>query len=196
MPVEAKIEGDSIRLLSPVDPDYGIRTERVIFLDETWARMTIITTYYKMKGDPRKVGVWIITQLDEPEDVCVQTPGKWSKQSKDLPLGFKEPKDERDPIHLRRDPVKSAKIGTQADYIHWHNKKWVLDIRSSRMAGEEYPDLGSSAEVYTNPNPLTYVELEMLGPLKTLKVGDSISQTNTYTLAARTAFTTQADEPK
>ena len=51
------------------------------------------------------------------------------------------------------------------------------------MVGAEYPDEGSSAEVYTNSDPLKYVELEMLGPLQTLKVGDSVSQTNTYTLS-------------
>jgi len=195
MPVEASVEGESIRLTSPVDPDYGIRSERVVFLDSTWARMTIITTYHKVSGEPRRVGVWIITQLTEPDDVCVPTPGKWMKQSSDLPLGFREP-PEGSPIHLKRDPVKSTKIGTQADYIHWQNKKWVLDIKSPRVPGEEYPDKGSSAEVYTNPNPLAYVELEMLGPLKTLKVGDSISQTNTYTLASLTTNFSDAEESK
>jgi hypothetical protein len=157
--------------------------------------MTIVTTYYKVSGDPRKVGVWIITQLTEPEDVSIPTPGKWMKQSEDLPLGFKAPQ-EGGAIHLRRDAAKSTKIGTQADYIHWNNKHWTLDIRSARLAGEEYPDKGSSAEVYTNPNPLAYVELEMLGPVKTLKVGDSISQTNTYTLANFTTNFSGKDEEK
>jgi hypothetical protein len=196
MPVEARVEGDSIRLISAVDPDYGIRAERVIFLDQSWARMTITTTYYKTKGEPRKVGVWIITQLNEPEDVCIQHPRQWVKQSSELPLGFKEPQNDFGPIHLKRDPVKSTKIGTQADSLLWSNKKWVLEIKSARIAGEEYPDKGSSAEVYTNPNPLTYVELEMLGPVKTLKVGDSIAQTNTYTLGNRTMNFGEAEETK
>ena len=34
--------------------------------------------------------------------------------------------------------------------------------------GNEYPDRGASAEVYTNPDPKEYVELEMLGPLARL----------------------------
>ena len=196
MPVEAVVENESIRLISAVDPDYGIRAERVIFLDQTWARMTIITTYYKVQGDPRKVGVWIITQLTEPEDILIPRPGKWAKQSNELPLNFTEPQNDHSPIHLKRDPVKSTKIGTQSDYIHWNNSKWTLDIHSTRIPGEEYPDKGSSAEVYTNPNPLAYVELEMLGPVKTLKVGDSISQTNTYTLANFTTNFTESEDSK
>ena len=53
------------------------------------------------------------------------------------------------------------------------------------MAGGEYPDRGASAEVYTNPDPKSYVELETLGPLVTLRAGERITQTNTYTLMRR-----------
>jgi hypothetical protein len=62
----------------------------------------------------------------------------------------------------------------------------MVRIDSPRIAAGGYPDQGSSAEVYTNPNPLRYVELEMLGPLATLNVGDKIERTNTYTLFRRT----------
>jgi len=196
MPVQASIEDENLRLISAVDPDYGIRTERVISLGDRRHQMTIETTYHKVKGEPRKVGVWIITQLNEPEDVCIQNPGKFVRQSEQLPLGLKEPSDGQSSIHLKRDPVKSTKIGTQAGWIHWQDKKWVLDISSPRIAGQEYPDQGSSAEVYTNPNPLTYVELEMLGPVKTLKIGDSMAQTNVYSLGRRQPAIADAEEEK
>jgi hypothetical protein len=50
----------------------------------------------------------------------------------------------------------------------------------------EYPDDGCSAEIYTNPDPLPYVELEMLGPLTKLVLGDKITRTSSYTLLRRT----------
>ena len=53
----------------------------------------------------------------------------------------------------------------------------------------EFPDGGSVTEVYTNPNPLSYVELETLGPLATLNVGDRIKRTVAYTLTPRSAVT-------
>ena len=60
-------------------------------------------------------------------------------------------------------------------------------VVSSRVAGAEYPDRGASAEVYTNPDPKKYVELEMLGPLAMLKPGERIRHVNTYLLLRRTS---------
>jgi hypothetical protein len=170
-----------------VDPDYGIRTERVIELDPSAPQMTIETTYFKSAGEPRKVAVWIITQLNEPTDVRIPvTAEEYVKQSENLPMGLRF---EKDGLHLKRSPSKSAKIGTKASVLEWRDRRFTLSIESKRVAGAEYPDEGSSAEVYTNPNPLTYVELEILGPLRKLKVGDSISQLNTYTLGRVTNST-------
>ena len=59
-------------------------------------------------------------------------------------------------------------------------------VGSSRVPDAEYPDRGASAEVYTNPDPKKYVELETLGPLSLMRPGDSISQTNIYVLQKRT----------
>jgi hypothetical protein len=182
MPVEAHVDRDTIRLISPVDPHYGIRTERIISLHESKSEMTIKTTFHKVKGDPRKVSVWIITQLNEPDAVFLPTMmgDKFIRQSTDLP---KDLKIGNRAISLTRHPAKSTKIGTDSSELLWTGGKLTLQILSPRIEGGEYPDKGASAEVYTNPNPLTYVELEMLGPLKTLKVGDTLSQTNTYVLA-------------
>ena len=61
-----------------------------------------------------------------------------------------------------------------------------MRIDAVRVPGRDYPDQGSSVEVYTNPDPLAYVELEMLGPLEILQPGDSASFACTYTLSRRT----------
>lgn len=180
MAVEAVREGEKLRLKSPVDPHYGIRTERLIAL--AGSQMTIVTTYFKVEGEPRKVGVWIITQLREPTEVTIPQAGKWNKQSDDLPLDFRE----GDTISLRRHASKSTKVGAQASSMTWQNARWLFKVTSPRIPGAEYPDNDSSAEVYTNPDPLEYVELETLGPLKTMKIGDTLSQTNTYSLMAIT----------
>jgi hypothetical protein len=188
MAVEASIEGDTLRLISAVDPHYGIRTERVIALEESDAVMSIKTTYHKIEGEPRKVGVWIITQLGEADFVFVPTRmgEKFIRQSDEPPYALHTGKTA---LTLKRHAAKSTKIGTDADSLFWVGPKTALQIESTRQGGE-YPDKGSSAEVYTNPNPLTYVELEMLGPLSTMKNGDKISQQNIYRLFHR------ADLPK
>ena len=62
-----------------------------------------------------------------------------------------------------------------------------------RLRNAEYPDGGSSAEIYTNPDPLPYVELEMLSPLATMKRGAVIEWANTYTLLHRSLSTPEAE---
>jgi hypothetical protein len=187
MPVEAKVENGAIVLVSPVDPHYGIRTRREITLDPSKPVMKIKTSYEKVQGDPKKVGVWIITQLGEPEGVFTLLPKKssyadgYNKQSDTLPAQLKV---QDGLLSLVRHRVESTKIGTDSDNLLWVGKKAAVLIESKRSKGT-YPDNGSSAEIYTNKDPLPYVELEMLGPLHEMKISNKIDQTNTYTLFER-----------
>jgi hypothetical protein len=190
MPVEATVAGSVVTLASRVDEHYGIRAIRKVELDRTKPVMKVATTYEKLTGGPVKVGVWIITQLCDPVCVYIPLPAKsalpapgYVRQSERLPQDF----NIRDgAITLRRGSALSTKIGTDSDALLWVGERVLVLIESPRVAGCEYPDGGSSAEVYTNRDPLAYVELEMLGPLRALKVGDRLSQTNTYTLSRRT----------
>ena len=100
---------------------------------------------------------------------------------------------EQDLVSLTRDRTSSFKIGTDAGTLVWVGPKAALRIDAPRVAGAEYPDQGSSVEVYTNPDPLEYIELETLGPLQTMKVGDQIVRTNTYSLFHRTASSPEAE---
>jgi hypothetical protein len=191
MPVESatgklKPSARGVWLRSPVDPFYGIRTERIISLGEDESFIQIRTYYHKVEGEPRKVGIWTITQLKDPVEILMPVPPKsafkdgYNKQSDALPLGLTL----RDGLlTMKRDRAKNAKVGNDASKLIWIGERSVLEIESPRVANAEYPDQGSSAEVYTNADPLPYVELEFLGPLHTMKVGDSIEQTMTYTLS-------------
>jgi hypothetical protein len=191
MPVEAqsvaKPTTKGVLLKSPVDPFYGIRTERLIMLDPDKAVMEINTTYYKVEGEPRKVGIWTITQLKDPVDVLMPVSKDsafkdgYNKQSTDLPMGIRLRYGGL--LTMKRDRTKNTKIGNDASALYWIGERSILKIETPRVADAEYPDQGSSAEVYTNADPLPYVELELLGPLHTMKVGDRIEKTMTYTLS-------------
>jgi hypothetical protein len=192
MPVHAEVregpQGSEVELVSPVDPHYGIRTRRLIRLDPKRPVMTISTTYEKAEGKPLTVGVWTITQLKDPQGVFVPLPKDsifadgYTKQSKDLPADLKR---DGQLLSLTRSPKVSTKIGTDASSLVWVGEKHVLRIDAPRVVASSYPDQGSSAEVYTNLDPLKYVELEMLGPLSQMNVGDHIQRMNTYTLSRR-----------
>jgi hypothetical protein len=188
MPVTAQTGKGRIVLISPVDPHYGIRTRREIRLVRGKPRMTITTTYEKVEGKPLRAGVWIITQLKDPVTVLARIPKEtmfkagYNKQSGDLPLDLMF---ERPYLSMGRDRKTPHKVGTDASNLLWVGQDEMVRIDSARMPHGEYPDQGSSAEVYTNPDPNTYVELEMLGPLQDLKPGSKINQMNTYTLLSR-----------
>jgi hypothetical protein len=188
LPLEARADRTDVVLTSPVDPHYGVRTLRRVHLDAVRPEMTIETTYERIWGKPSPIAVWIITQLKEPLGVYVPCTGSA------LPKGFvlltKEPAPtfevENGLASLKRDPFSPYKVGFESSALLWVGEKHALRIDSLRVREAEYPDKGSSAEVYTNPDPLKYVELEMLSPLNELKAGDKIVQTNRYTLFRRT----------
>ncbi|MCI0353116.1 MAG: DUF4380 domain-containing protein [Acidobacteriales bacterium] len=191
VPLKAEVKDNRVELVSPVDPHYGIRTRRSISLDRGKPVMSIRTIYEKVQGNPVKVGVWVITQLGEPEKAAMVLPHKsqylegYNKQMEVLP---KDLKREGRLLSVTRDPKNQAKIGSDAGTLVWMDKDFYLQIDSPRVPiGAEYPDQNSSAEIYTNPDPLKYIELETLGPLHTMKVGDKIERTNRYTLLRRSA---------
>lgn len=187
-PVEAKVDGFVVKLISSVDPHYGIRTYRELTLDLDRPVMTITTTYEKVAGRPQMVGVWVITQVKDPIVAYASLPDferfreGYYRQSDELPAGLKI---ENGLLSLTRDPKASHKIGTDAGTLFWVGKEAVLRIDSPRKVFGKYPDEGCSAELYTNPDPLTYVELEILGPLRKMIVGDTITLASTYTLLRR-----------
>jgi hypothetical protein len=198
-PLSVAVDGNSVMLTSPTSPRFGIRTERKIQLDAAKPQMRIVTTYYKESGPAVEVGVWVITQARDPERVFIPIPSK-SMFPEGLASLWKLPAQYGDIktglIGLSRDPKESHKIGNDSGTIVWVGKEHSLRIDCPRIAGAKYPDEGCSMELYTNLDPAKYVELETLGPLKTLRPGDTLSATNTYTLFHRTEKTPAADAAK
>jgi hypothetical protein len=190
LPLDARVEGSDVLLSSRVDPHYGVRTVRRIHLDPARPEMTIETTYERIWGLSAPIGIWIITQLKEPAAVYSRVPAAALEAMKGVILLTKNPpptlKVEDGLAGMTRDPLAPYKLGFESSSLLWMGEKHALRIESLRIMDAEYPDKGSSAEVYTNPDPLKYVELEMLGPLRMLKPGEKMVQTNRYTLFRRT----------
>ena len=65
MPVQATVDGFLVKLISAIDPHYGIRAYREINLALDRPVMTITTNYEKVSGQPFRVSVWVITQLKD-----------------------------------------------------------------------------------------------------------------------------------
>jgi hypothetical protein len=187
-PLTASVEGDAVELVSPVDPAYGIRTRRHIELVADQPVLKITTTYEKVSGGPVKVGIGVITQLGDPEEAIMQLPEKTQFPKGYVLLNFDPPAGvrlEKGLLSVKRSQTTRTQIGSDAGTLQWVGKKYVLRIDSPRVEGGEYPNQGSSTVIYTSPDPQAYVELETFSPLSTMKVGDHIQATNTYTLSRR-----------
>ena len=158
--------------------------------------MRIETTYEKVSGDPVEVGVWVITQAKDPDAVFLPIPAgsKFPAGTTTLwgvPTNHLSRVDGM--LRLTRDRKDSHKIGNDGTSIVWVGPKELLRVDLPRVPGAAYPDDGCSMEIYTNPDPVPYVELETLGPVKTLRMGDRLSATNTYRLARRVTGNTSAE---
>lgn len=190
MAATARTEAGAVVLTSQTDPFYGVRWERRIAFRADAAVMEIATTYERVAGPPIRLGIWVITQLRDPVAVFVPVRAASLFSGGYFVFGDKPWPEVRVAdgwIRLTREPAAPHKLGTDAGRMLWVGEKELCLIESPRTAGAEYPDRGASAEVYTNPDPKPYVELETLGPLATLRVGERIMQTNTYTLVHRTS---------
>jgi hypothetical protein len=174
-------------LTSPIDPGFGIQVLRTVELDAGQPVLRIRSEYRKLAGVPVRAGIWTITQARDPLSVCLLL----SAESK-FPAGYTrllpaEPAGlELDGRHLslERHTSRQVKIGADGSSLAWVGANCVLRIDTEILPGE-YPDGGCVTEVYTNPNPQEYVELETLGSLSRMKIGDRIAQTSVYTLLPR-----------
>lgn len=186
LPVAASITNGAVTLTSPVDAHYGIRVVRRVML--SGSELSVATTYERVSGEASKVSVWVITQFKEPVMACVPagsdsvfTNGYYTFDQNPWPRLRRA----GNLIEITRDPKTAHKMGSDARALAWVGAKEICVIVPWPASGNEYPDKGASAEIYTNPDPKKYVELETLGPLTLLKAGGKISHGQHYSLHRR-----------
>jgi hypothetical protein len=193
-PNTVEFDGSEVTLITPVDPTYGIRASRIIRLDRFRPIMTIITSFEKVQGDPVKSGIWTITQLTSPDVVFADSPAKSIFDNGYVNLTRAPLLDvarEGNHVRIRRDLNRSTKMGTDGDWLLWNGSDTEghrMSLRIERIAANpadgEWPDKGCRLNVYTNPDRggQPYVELEVMGPMQIMKIGDAATSSNRYTL--------------
>ena len=96
-------------------------------------------------------------------------------------------------LRFTRDRAASHKTGNDSSTLIWAGERQLLRIDLAHAPGAAAPDDGCSVEVYSNADPVPYVELETLGPLQMLQPGEHLSATNTYRLARRSEAPLETD---
>jgi hypothetical protein len=189
---------------------YGIRFLREISLDETGTGVTFKNTMLNARkraqspatpqaektslptADRVTWGLWQITQVDSPSEarLLINTKGHF-------PTGYYTFKDSAPVagaitvtptnVKLRRDPVKSAKIGGDSPqgYLEADVHNITFRVSARVETGKTYPDDGCAQEIWSNTDPLPYMELELLGPIHTLEPGKSAVFTTRWSLTRK-----------
>jgi hypothetical protein len=186
----AEVRRESLRITSTVDPVFGIAVTRDIRLQPNQPVMTIETSFTKVSGDPVNVGIWTVTQLCDPVRVC----GLGEPPVRAFRVVMGDPPDDLTClggiVSFGRPRDRNMKLESDGTSLLWMDHRFALRIDTrchGPMAG------ASSTAIYTNQDPQTYVELETIGPVVKLVTGESLVQTNTYTLSRRTETDSYAE---
>jgi len=186
----ATVKSSAIELVSPVDPAYGLRVRRRVSLQNDV--MLIDTVYEKVEGAPVRVAVWTITQLVAPERMFALLPERSAfagGHRSTLPAAPKDLTVEGRLLGLARHPTEKTMIVNDADALLWvgPGRSLVIETTGTRPADKTAPRPGGAhAQIYTSPDGTEpYVELELMGPLVELALGQSSELDVRYRLIHR-----------
>ena len=205
--IKATAEGPLVQLVSPVDPNYGVRIQRTISLDWRKPVLKIKTTYKKVRGAPVRIGIWTITQLAAPDRAFILLPprSRFLCGYTNLPPAPHDLKIEGRLLSLSRDPANKVKIGSDGESLLWVGSGADLLIERKTDASDskressplDWPELGSHSQIYTGPgNEMKYIEFELLDRLRDLKPRQETSFEAVYTLIPRTESNPDAEARK
>ncbi|HEU4753793.1 MAG TPA: DUF4380 domain-containing protein [Armatimonadota bacterium] len=187
--LEVEPLSDGLRVTGRASEKSGIRYVREIRLAPRGSEVTLRNTMVNSGAAPVEWSVWEVTQVDSPDEACIPL-----HKSARYPQGFSifqtsppVPETIRvkaDRACLTRHPEKGGKIASDSPEGWTEAKVHGYRIRVSMQhePGKEYPDEGRFLHLWSNPDPLPYMELEVLSPLQKLAPGKRYTFTTHWSL--------------
>ena len=163
-------------LTGPVCKALGVQFRREIALDETGSGVTITNTLVNVGTEDVDWSIWQVAQIDNPTEARLtrnpqgRFPNSYFAFSgMDVDAEALTQTDTQ--VVLKRHPTKSVKIGVDSPtgQLQAVTAGGTFTFTAPFEKGATYPDSGCAQQIYTNPDPNKYVELELLGPMLPLK---------------------------
>jgi len=193
-PLALEEHGDFVRLVQPVETTTRIQKEIDIHLDRDQAQATLVHRLRNTNVWPVELAPWALTLMAPGGTVLIPLPPRGSIQDNLLPTStlvlwaYTDLSDPRwswgERVILLRNDLKALtpqKIGllNSEGWLAYQRGAVLFVKRFDYQPGATYPDLGSSAEVFTRGEIL---ELESLGPLARLEPGGVVEHTERWYL--------------
>lgn len=173
------LPGRGIRAETPVSAHKGIRFVREITLDPKGAGVTFRNVMENAGGRDVEWSVWEVAQIVVPR--CAELP-LWKQGRnprgccifKGYPPAPGTLQMLPNTVRFRWNPKRSGKIGADspAGWVRALFADSRLTLRAAFLPEENYPDDGCGQEIWSNAAPLRYMELELLGPIRSLMHGE------------------------
>jgi hypothetical protein len=179
----------SVRMESPTSPTTGLRFVRYVTLDATRAEVTIRNVLHNDGQAPVEWSIWEVAQVDDPDWVAI--PKESGSRFADGLYVFPDNPVPPSVLEITRDRIVAHRHASQAYKIGGDPRKtevwcvkggWSFLIAGPGRAAGRYPDEGCSVEVFSNPDPLAYMEMELLGPVRKIEAGKSIEYRTKWSL--------------
>jgi hypothetical protein len=184
------LPGNRLRTIGPIMEGFGVRATREFSFDNATGEFLVTTTFEKVKGEPRKVAIWNVVQVPQPDAIyLLANPNSVYKDNSSWfgPM----PKEARklevtDEGLLRYTPTTAGgyKFGTDAllPAVAGVKGDFALILRADKKEGD-YPEgaLGNGFPVTIwnsggDDSAARYNEMEVMSPLTSMKIGDKLVQ--------------------
>jgi hypothetical protein len=193
-PVDATVNGATVRLVQPVEPRTGVVKELTVTLAATGTDVTVGHRLTNRGLWAIEVAPWALTIMNPDGTVIIPQEPYASHDDALLPVramtmwAYTDLSDPRWRIGAKfiRLSTDAARAGSQK--IGVANKRgWAAYARGRQLfvkryawdEGRTYPDYGVNTEAYTAG---TFIELETLGPMTTLTPGASADHEEQWSL--------------
>ncbi|HZO91802.1 MAG TPA: DUF4380 domain-containing protein [Chthonomonadaceae bacterium] len=161
---------------------FGVRFTREIALDPTGTGVTLTNRMENTADKDVEWGVWEVAQVDSPDVARLPFYDKGRNPSGYYIFKGSEPAPDRVRVEgkevlFRRHPKRSGKIGADSPegWIAEDKAGLRMTVSAAYEPGQNYPDDGCGQEIWSNPDPDRYMELELLSPIRTLHPGDAMT---------------------
>ena len=192
-PVRVEISGNRLTAQAPVEHT-GVQKAIAVELSDEGSAVRVVYTLANRTIWPLRIATWVLTMMAPGGAGITTLPPRGTHPEVLAPtnplvvFAFTNMADPRwtwleKYIVLRQDPQNAdpEKIGlfnpaTRGAYL-LNGELFVKKFAASPE--EEYPDMGASYETFTNER---FLEIETLGPLRTLQPGESIDHVEEWSL--------------